>query len=236
MADDAPPPGAPLWIVSFGDMISNMVTFFILLAAFSTPSEADTDNREMAVNVKEKGVFDSGRKRSMVKKSATADAKAETNGAEKPSARVEQDLDRRLDTFVMGPEYKVKPDLERLPDGLRIALLADKMFAPGSHRLRPEAAEIVGDIGRYFRGEGCDFVVETHADGRSHRYAGDASPLDLTRGMAAAVADILRVDAQVPPHRIAVAPRGATEPVASDDDPLGRAQNRRVVVYVRKAP
>jgi chemotaxis protein MotB len=235
VADEAPPPpGAPLWIVSFGDMISNMVTFFILLAAFSTPSEADTDSREMAVHVKEKGVFDSGRKRSLVKKHASNDAKLETDGAEKPSQRSEQSLDRKLDTFVMNSDYKVKPDFSKLPDGLKVTVQADRMFAPGDATLRPEAAEIITEIGKFFRGEDCEYVVEAHVDARSHRYAGDASPLDLSRRMAIAAFVRLTQDAGVEPHRVAVSAKGASEPVASDEEAAGRAKNRRVVIYVRK--
>ena len=235
MADDAPPPSAPLWIVSFGDMISNMVTFFILLAAFSTPSEADTNSTTMSPQTNEKGVFDKAKKkRAMVAKAASNDAKLETEGAEKPSERAEVSTDRKLDTFVMNSDYKVKPDFERLADGLRIIVQADRMFAPGDATLRPEAAEVIAEIGRYFRGESCEYVVEAHVDGRSHRYAGDASPLGLSRRMAIATAAWLHTEAGVETHRISIAPRGAAEPVASDDEAAGRAKNRRVVIFVRK--
>lgn len=37
---DAPPPGAPLYMVSFGDMITIMLTFFILLCSYSTKRQA----------------------------------------------------------------------------------------------------------------------------------------------------------------------------------------------------
>ena len=36
--EDEAPPGAPEWIVTFSDMISLLVTFFILLMTFSTPA------------------------------------------------------------------------------------------------------------------------------------------------------------------------------------------------------
>ncbi len=236
MADDAPPPGAPMWIVSFGDMISNMVTFFILLAAFSTPSEADTDNTTMSTQQNEKGVFESNKKkRAMVAKAASNDAKVATDGPEKPSERTEESADRKLDTFVMNSDYDVKPDLERLADGLRIVVQADRMFAPGGSQLRPEAADIVTEVGKYFRGESCEFVVEAHVDGRSHRDAGDASPLDLSRSMAVATATWLQKEAGVEAHQIAIAPRGAASPVASDDEAAGRAKNRRIVIFVRKS-
>jgi chemotaxis protein MotB len=39
-AEDPPPPGAPLYMVSFGDMITIMLTFFILLCSYSTKRQA----------------------------------------------------------------------------------------------------------------------------------------------------------------------------------------------------
>ncbi|HYC76559.1 MAG TPA: OmpA family protein [Planctomycetota bacterium] len=236
MADDAPPPMAPLWIVSFGDMISNMVTFFILLAAFSTPSSADVDVRELAVNVREPGVFDVAKKRAVLKRPASADAKIDVDGAEQPSQREEENLDRKLDAFVMGPEYAVKPDFSRLADGLRIQLEADRAFRPGDAEPSPEAAELIMEIGRFFRGEGCTFTVEAHCDARTHRYSGASTPAELSRDMAVAAARVLHERAEVPAHRVIVAPKGADSPVASDDTPAGRAANRRIAVVVRKAP
>jgi chemotaxis protein MotB len=234
MDDDAPPPGAPLWIVSFGDMISNMVTFFIMLAAFSTPAEADTDVTEMAIVVNEKGVFDRGKKRALVPKPSSADAKNDRDGPETPTKRSEETLDRSLDRYVSSSAFNVPVDLERLPDGLAIRIAADRMFAPGDAELKPEAAQIVEEIGRYFRGEGCDFTVEAHADSRSHVYAAKEGPLELTRSMAAKVATYLVERADVEPHRVAIQPAGASKPAATDDDAAGRAKNRRVVIYVRK--
>lgn len=235
MADDAPPPGAPLWIVSFADMISNIVTFFILLAAFSTPSPYDTDVRDQAVTAKEKGVFaGASKKRAVVSRRGGEDTKAEGEGTEKSSRRSEKSLDGKLDTFVQDASYKVKPDLERLDDGLRITLAADRVFGPGEWVPKGEHADVIEEIGRYFRGEGCVFVVEAHVDGRTHRTSGVESPFDLSRRMALAVASVLTDRAGVPAHRVGIAPLGASQPIASDDEAAGRAKNRRIAIVVRK--
>ena len=36
------PPGAPEWIVTFSDMISLLVTFFVMLMSFSTITDRET--------------------------------------------------------------------------------------------------------------------------------------------------------------------------------------------------
>lgn len=37
---DPPPPGAPLYMLSFGDMMTNLLVFFILLCSYATTAEA----------------------------------------------------------------------------------------------------------------------------------------------------------------------------------------------------
>jgi chemotaxis protein MotB len=235
VADEAPPPGAPLWIVSFADMISNMVTFFILLAAFSTPSANDATSASTGPGLREKGIFEqSSKSRALVGRRPTADAKHGSAGPENPSRRSERERDEKLDRFVQDADYSVKPDLERLPDGLRLNFAADRMFAPGAHEPRPEVAQLMEETGRFFRGEGCEFLVEAHCDGRSHETSGFASPRELSRDMAIAAAQVLIARAGVPAYRVAIVPFGASQPVASDEDAVGRAKNRRVAIVVRK--
>ena len=39
--EDAAPKGAPTWMVTYGDTVTLLVTFFVLLLTFSTPNSED---------------------------------------------------------------------------------------------------------------------------------------------------------------------------------------------------
>jgi flagellar motor protein MotB len=218
-----------LWIVSFSDMVANLVTFFIILACF-----AGSDDGKGAAVV-ESGVGVHGTRSTppataMVAKPRTSDGRFGVDGQDRPSQRQEERLDAALDKLQTPVEYDVAPDLERLAAGMRIRLTADGLFRPGSSSMSEAGVVIVREIGSFFRGEACTLIVEGHADA----LPGESSDTAATRsqGMAKSIARVL-VGSGFESFRVAIAPRAAEVPLASNETPAGRRQNRRIEIIVR---
>lgn len=118
--------------------------------------------------------------------------------------------------------------LRRQQERLELALSSDILFASGSASLQPGARDkirqLAGVLNRYPR---TTIQVIGHTDARGS----EESNLELSRRRAQAVAEEL-VAAGVSPSRITTLGRGESSPIASNDTPEGRAQNRRVEIIV----
>ncbi|MSR74881.1 MAG: hypothetical protein EXS14_05370 [Planctomycetes bacterium] len=223
-------PGAPLWIVSFSDMVANLVTFFIILACFAG-GESDSAKAVTKSGIGVHGTNQSTPLPELVQRAKASDASYSTEGPQTPSERAETALDEALDKLATPDNYDVKPDIETLESGLRIRLSTDGMFRPGSTSMTEHGLVLVREIGTFFRGESCEYVVEGHAE------LGDGdtlqSALERSMAMARGVARTL-AGSGVEPFRVGVRPHGATAPLGPNDNAAGRKKNRRIEILVRR--
>ncbi len=117
---------------------------------------------------------------------------------------------------------------------------ADVLFAAGETSLRGEAAMVVDLLATALdRYADAPVLLVGHTDdaplhGRAIEAYGDQRGLSLA--MADALADALTLRHGVAAARFTVAGRGAAAPLAANDTPEARAQNRRVVVVLGASP
>jgi outer membrane protein OmpA-like peptidoglycan-associated protein len=118
--------------------------------------------------------------------------------------------------------------LRRQQDQLQVILANDVLFSSGSATMQPGARDKLrrlADILNRYPSETVQVVGYTDSRG------GEESNLDLSRRRAQAVADELAA-AGVSASRISVRGLGAAQPVASNETPEGRGQNRRVEINI----
>jgi outer membrane protein OmpA-like peptidoglycan-associated protein len=99
------------------------------------------------------------------------------------------------------------------------------LFDVDSDRIKPESAATIRLIASGLQaGAGSNFLIEGHTDS-----TGDAAHnMDLSKRRAEAVKSVLVSQFGIDGARLATTGLGATKPVASNDTPQGRAENRRV--------
>jgi outer membrane protein OmpA-like peptidoglycan-associated protein len=99
------------------------------------------------------------------------------------------------------------------------------LFDTDSDRLKPESAPVIQVIARGLEtNPNLRLLIEGHTDS-----VGNADHnLDLSKRRAAAVKDVLVTQFKVDPARLTSEGLGASKPIASNDTPQGRSQNRRV--------
>lgn len=105
-----------------------------------------------------------------------------------------------------------------------ITLTADILFAPGESELGDTAVTRIGELVADVP-DGATVSVDGHTDNVPHPDGGNEK---LSKDRAQAVADA--ITAARPDLQPSVTGHGESEPVASNDDPDGRAQNRRVEI------
>jgi flagellar motor protein MotB len=119
-----------------------------------------------------------------------------------------------------------------------VVIPGDVIFTPSSESLREEAAMVLDllgtalqlhpDLGVWVIGHSDDNLTPA-----AKKKYGDTMAFSLARArtFADALADRFGVD----PKRMTIAGRGDLDPIADNDTPQGRAQNRRLVVVVGTA-
>ena len=220
--------GAPEWMVTFGDLMSLLLTFFVLLfsiseiksekifdviVAFRTEFEVDLDAESVLLDFNEVTNMLSTLSRNMPDRS---------EGYEGKSAE-----------HVDNP-FGEHASIHRVKDDFHIDIEGSVLFAPGSSELEREGVELVEDIRNRLRG-GFNRI----------RILGYASPTEggidettLAFQRARAVFDVMTTEDGVDPVRIEVGARGAGDPVQVREiiEPERRAARDRVVIILTPEP
>lgn len=120
-----------------------------------------------------------------------------------------------------------------VPDGelIRIRIPADQMFSPGSATPTAAASMVLDQVGsnltRQFSRQ--RVAVEGHTD--TSQIAG-ATSYQLSGAQAQAVMDMLVRRGGVPMQQLFVIAHGPNHPLADNNFPAGRAENRRIEIVI----
>jgi len=217
-------PTVPGWVVTYGDMMSLLLTFFVLLVSFSTISEEDFKDAMTSLQGA-LGVLPANKFviNPVPRVSRRADEEAE---------KLARELRRRLQ--ITGRAEMVQIDYDAT-GGIRLTLPDSVLFDPASADLKPAAAPILQEIAALLADLPAAFIeVRGHTDNSplitSVRYRDNH---DLSYWLADAVARRLAAQGGVPLNQLEVVACGDGQPVAPNDTPAGQAANRRVDVFIR---
>lgn len=116
-------------------------------------------------------------------------------------------------------------------NGFTLRLSGEALFDSGSALVQPAAREELRRLALVLlRHPDARAIVEGHSDSQG----ADESNLQLSRQRANAVAaELLAVG--IAPSRVEAVGVGEARPVASNDDPIGRARNRRVEIHLSQS-
>ena len=121
-----------------------------------------------------------------------------------------------------------KLDVSVRNNKLVVSLPEAVLFSSGQAKLKPEGAKVLADVGPILASlKGRSFQVGGHTDNVPINTRRFPSNWELSGARAIDVTKLL-VEYGVPADRISAAAYAATQPIASNDTPEGRALNRRI--------
>jgi len=220
--------GAPEWMVTYGDMMSLLLTFFIMLVSMSKIREDDF--QKVMESLREAFGYVGGM------------------GTVPTDTPPEISLVQSLESIVIPKEPKKPGDIEdfgiegklfrvtRVREGLKITVGGRISFERGSATLKPQAVSLIAQLAERIRGHTTKIEVRGHASKAPLPENGlYADKIDLGYARAKAAAKTL-IDHGINPQRIRITSCGANEPLvrpAYTDQQ--RAMNRRVEIVVTEA-
>jgi len=221
-------PDPEAWMTTFADLVSLMLTFFILLVSMSTLDSTGLQDIstyfQKAVSVMNAGT----------RTEINIIPPVELQRAVTPRELM---LAMRQNSHVVlknsALEHKVNAVI--IKDQLYLRIKDAVMFDAGSAQLKPANIEALRKLARMLAISPGKISVNSHSGGDFHFTKGSryADPWTLTIARSASVLRILQEEG-VEPARLSLAGYGPSRPVSTNSTPFGRSQNRRVEIVVYK--
>lgn len=221
--------GAPIWIISFADMMSLLMAFMVAMLAMS---ELKKDNKvkEVVHSFQEALGFEGGGLLPEGESPAAINLESEMMRIKKimKSQRITHEGFSR-DTGIEG-QY---PSVTTIREGLQIAIGGQVSFEPGKAVLLQKAREQLAVFADLIRGMNNKVRIRGHAVRKlPEQYRPYGSLYELSFVRALAVKDFM-VQSGIQETRISVEACADNEPLnAQAYDEAARAQNRRVEIIV----
>jgi chemotaxis protein MotB len=242
----------PAWIVTFADLATLLLTFFILLLSFA---EMDVEKyramaNSMAVafgsgNVLAEGVGGSPLtlietdtvslpepSDSMTSEPEFIDertAGVETTGVPAGIVDLASRMIRELEREVASEALSVNYDENQVV----IRFSEEATFRSGDAAIKPEMLPIIDRVVGVLAECRGDVLVSGYTDDRPIASSRYRSNWDLSAARAVSVVHELVMNRQVPAERVVAAGRAETNPLAPNDSDENRAKNRRVEIAIR---
>jgi chemotaxis protein MotB len=217
--EDPPGPDPNGWMVTFSDLLSLLLTFFVLLFAMKSLDEGKVKLKEALSYFSPGGigVLETGEKMPMMK------PMLEENPAKNMRFFSPTDLRRLLGMSKLEKDVQVSSDKR----GVVLTLPGGILFGPGSSDLRPEAKAVLDEMADILYEVDALIGVEGHTDDLPIAGAGFPSNWELSIGRAGEVVRYL-LGRGLRPDQFSVSGYADTRPIRPNNTPENRALNRRV--------
>lgn len=228
------PPGAPDWIVTFTDLVSLLVAFFVLLMTFSSLDTEDAflvkgnllgtrgtiqdDGGSTAVRPPEVDVMQS------------IDA---VRGASTSHSRPTEQLVENLEEMGQKKsEAHQEFDLKSVKDGVVLHFGDEACFAPGSSDVNPELKRSLGELARVLENYSHMVTVEGFTDNAFQPTPEFRTAEEMSFARAAAAAKVMLSESNLSPKLLQLSGLGEEKPLNNNETPSRRRSNRRVELRV----
>jgi len=205
-----------LWAVTYGDLMSYLMIFFLVLFSFSIAKKvgrAGEKYEEGLVNIEKAfgGKIDPAKLEKIMAKQKEAETSV------------------KLEQLVHQAKLSEMVDIQSTEEKIKLTLQAPVLFQSGKADLRPEAAAVLLPLIELLEATPNQIVVEGHTDNTPVAGGKYASNWELSMARAYSVIRFLQANG-ITASRLAGAGFGEFRPVAANDSPAGRAKNRRIEI------
>ncbi len=232
--------GAPDWVVTFGDLMSLLLCFFVLLLSFSETDKAvykevaGSMAKAFGVQRKER-VMESPMGMKIIAKDFNQHIFSPFQREEVIATQLKEEIGEELKRGYHTDIQDIK-DLIKVETGensVTIRMMGESTFDSGKAYVRPEIVKMLQKIASVLKKTEGDIIIAGHTDNVPIKSGPYKSNLALSMARAASVAEILLNQAHVQPERISTMGFGEYRPRESNDIPEGRKRNRRVEITLK---
>lgn len=230
--------GAPEWMVTYGDLVTLLLCFFVLL--FSMSKVEEEKFKQVAASLRKaigkQEVPEAGTLEGLLMKES--DKKPEIEAVDEVGAMLKKEIDKiksEVEEFILknklGGQVKTKIDQK----GFIITISDVILFNPGRSIINKTARPLLEKMKNILEQFPYKVRIEGHTDNTPINTEKYPSNWELSTARACQVVRYF-IEQGIPPERISAEGFAQYRPIATNKTRKGRAQNRRVeIVYVREA-
>lgn len=209
-----------LWAVTYGDLMSYLMIFFLVLFSFSITRSDKAKSRKY--------------EESLGNIQKAFGGKADTRGLERARARenelqVEKNLKESMRTDDLASLVQIQSNERKV----KLVLTEGVLFASGSADLKEPAKKVLVPIAAELRKLPNDVVIEGHTDDVPIKRGRYGSNWELSMARAYAVVRFMEEQGLSARHLAGIG-YGENRPVAGNATAEGRARNRRIEISLMK--
>ncbi len=223
--------GAPAWMVTYSDLMTLLLVFFVLIYSFSI---LDIQKFQAFIaSFQGTGILDRG-----------AQPLENISSAKRQSAKLEHEIGdigegaKLLEVYTVIQTFLNQNDLgdslsvRYEQRGVTLDIKEKVLFDSGKADLKPQAKTILTQLAKLFAKLPNQITVEGHTDNRSINTVEFPSNWELSAARSARVVRFFVEKNDLDPEQFVVVGFGEYHPVASNKTAAGRAKNRRVLIVI----
>ncbi len=225
--------GAPEWMVTYGDLVTLLMCFFVLLFAFSS-IDAQKFEAVMQSFQGSAGVLSGGTSLSespLVFNGMPENDVSEESKDQLVLVKLKEEIDKQLEKS----EIEINVTSQIVDEGLLIRFPDNALFDSGEANLKPSARKALTIIGELLLDENFSskaIRVEGHTDNVPMHTTEFPSNWELSTTRATNVIRHFLDKVGINPRRLSASGYGEYYPIASNDTLEGRSKNRRVDILI----
>jgi len=215
--------GAPGWMVTYGDMMSLLLTFFVLLVSMSSIQESKF-KQALGSLLGALGVmrFD--------KSAIEFDRLPIPNRYKNELRRLRNEV-RLFRNYLKIHALESAITVKETDEGMLIRLTGPFLFASGSDEISQEGRDVLKVVAKLLSTTTAPVRIEGHTDNLPVKRGRFRSNWELSTARAIAVLKFLNNNG-IPGTRLSAAGYGEFKPIVPNDNAENRKRNRRVEIYV----
>lgn len=222
------PKGLPGWLATFSDLMSLLLTFFILLLSFSTTKQADF---EKAVGSLQGalGVLAGDPILTSPVKLHVPIVRGDITEA-RPTLK---DAKAEIEKEVEAEAQQENVEIIESEDGITIRIKDNAVFSSGKADIKPDILPLLNKIGGVLARLPNPIEIEGHTDDMPIKNEEFPSNHWLSSARALGVLDVFQNEVGIGAERMTAIGHGEFKPLLDNDSEVNRAANRRVEIKVR---
>jgi len=212
--------GAPLWMVTYSDMVTLLLAFFVLLFSFSSIEKAKFTQAMASIR-------------------AAMGLMNRTTVMVPPIQRrilpIQRKFEKSMEEVIREvqniPDIQDNISYEKTDEGVRIRISNPVLFDIGKAGLKPDIYPILDKIATVLKSNAFDVVVEGHTDNIPIDNDEYHSNWELSAARAVSVVEYF-IKQGVNPRRFQAVGYGEYQPLADNSTEEGQQKNRRVEIFI----
>lgn len=247
--------GAPEWLTTYSDMVTLLLTFFVMLFAMSTvdgtkftdvarsfsSSFLDMGTGNYLLNSSGNSILTvdfvnpsdnnkPSQKEKYIESAEELIVDAERQIREKELDIAKEELRQAAEEQGLSKKVEIVED----KDFILMRLESEVFFDSGSAKIRPEAYPVLNQIAGVLKNVDSEIIVSGHTDNVPINTPVYKSNWELSTARATTVVRYFTEKLDLDPSRFTATGNGEYRPIADNGTPEGRQKNRRIEIMIMK--